>query len=111
MGNEKAVQINGITGKYCAPSCSTSSPCPAVPAPATAAAQCVVSDPNPPPSLCAVICVPGADFLKVGDGGCMTGASCQAIQGTGVCTYPDANAVSLVAVTKHDMTGVDLKPV
>jgi len=88
---EKAVQINGINGKYCAPSCSTSSPCPAVPAPATAAAQCVVSDPNPPPSLCAVICVPGADFLKSGDGGCMTGASCQAIQGTGVCTYPDSS--------------------
>jgi len=91
---EKAVQINGISGKYCAPSCSTSAPCPAVPAPATAAAQCVVSDPNPPPSLCAVICVPGADFLKSGDGGCMTGASCQAIQGTGVCTYPDSKGTT-----------------
>jgi len=94
LPNEKPVQINGISGKYCAPSCSTSSPCPAVPAPATAAAQCVVSDPNPPPSLCAVICVPGADFLKSGDGGCMTGASCQAIQGTGVCTYPDATGTT-----------------
>ena len=41
-----------------------------------------------------MICVPGADFLKSGDGGCMTGASCQAIQGTGVCTYPDATGTT-----------------
>jgi hypothetical protein len=38
-----------------------------------------------------VICVPGADFLAVGSGGCMPGAACQAIQGTGVCTYADTN--------------------
>jgi len=101
---EKAVQINGINGKYCAPSCSTSAPCPAVPAPATAAAQCVVSDPNPPPSLCAVICVPGADFLKAGDGGCMTGASCQAIQGTGVCTYPDSNPTTFAFNLSLDLS-------
>jgi len=31
-------------------------------------------------------------MLKVGDGGCMPGADCQAIQGTGVCTYADSNA-------------------
>lgn len=104
LPNEKAVQINGINGKYCAPSCSTSAPCPAVPAPATAAAQCVVSDPNPPPSLCAVICVPGADFLKAGDGGCMTGASCQAIQGTGVCTYPDSNPTTFAFNLSLDLS-------
>lgn len=86
-------------------------PAPPSPAPATAAAQCVVSDPNPPPSLCAVICVPGLEFLKAGDGGCMTGASCQAIQGTGVCTYPDSNAVSSVAVTKHELTAIGLERV
>jgi hypothetical protein len=92
LPDEKAVQINGITGKFCSPSCSTSSPCPPVPAGTTATPQCVVQDPSPPPSQCAVICVPGASFLKVGDGGCMPGAACQAIQGTGVCTYADTNA-------------------
>lgn len=99
LPNEKAVKINGITGTYCAPSCSTSSPCPACTTCSGAAPQCAVSDPNPPPSLCAVICTPGLEFLKVGDGGCMAGASCQAIQGTGVCTYPDSTA----SATAHNL--------
>ena len=90
--DEKAVKINGVTGSYCAPHCSASSPCPAVPAGTTAAPQCVVEDPSPPPSLCAVICTPGLEFMKSGDGGCMPGASCQSIQGTGICTYPDSSA-------------------
>jgi len=93
LADEKAVQINGITGKFCSPSCSSSSPCPPVPAGTTATPQCVVQDPSPPPTQCAVICVPGLEhMLKVGDGGCMPGADCQAIQGTGVCTYADSNA-------------------
>ena len=95
LPDEKAVTINGISGSYCAPHCSASAPCPAVPAGTTAAPQCVVSDPSPPPSLCAVICVPSMEWLKVGSGGCMPGAACQAIQGTGVCTYPAANKAQI----------------
>lgn len=81
--NEKAVNINGITGSYCAPSCSASSPCPPPPAGATAQGQCVVEvPPSQQPSLCALICKPGVDGM------CPSGAACQSIQGTGICTYP-----------------------
>merc|ERR1719272_2175512 len=104
--DEKAVQINGIPGKYCAPHCSASAPCPSVPAGTTAAAQCVVSDPNPPPSLCAVICVPSMEWLEAGSGGCMPGAACQAIQGTGVCTYADTNAQTFAFNLKLDFDAI-----
>ena len=85
--DEKAVQITGITGSYCAPSCSASSPCPAAPAGTTAQPQCVVEQPpSSQPSLCALICQPGSGLF--GDGGCPAGATCQSIQGEGVCTFP-----------------------
>lgn len=83
--DEKAVSITGVTGTYCAPHCSASKPCPAPPAGAGAMGQCVVEEPgSPTPSLCALICKPGVA------GQCPTGAACQSIQGTGICTWPSA---------------------
>jgi len=88
LADEEAVSITGVTGKFCSPACSSSSPCPAVPAGTTAQAQCVVETPgSQTPNHCAIICKPGLEFLAVGDGGCMSGATCQPIQGTGICTY------------------------
>ena len=47
----------------------------------TAVGQCVLETPGTPqPSQCALICHPSV-------GGCPKGASCQPIQGLGVCTY------------------------
>ena len=81
--DEKAVQITGVSGSYCAPSCSASQPCPPVPANVQGKAQCVVEQPpSSQPSLCAIICQPG------GAGQCPTGATCQSIQGEGICTFP-----------------------
>lgn len=83
---EEEVRISGLTGSYCAPSCSTSSPCPAAPAGVTAKPQCVVDKPpSKTPTLCALVCVPGTGLL--GDGGCPAGATCEPIQGTGVCMF------------------------
>jgi len=65
-----------------------------VPAPRPSGVCGVPREDRPPgPSVSvAVICTPGLEFMKSGDGGCMPGASCQSIQGTGICTYPDSSA-------------------
>jgi len=79
---ETALQITGVTGSFCSPSCSASSPCPGAPAGAAAQGQCVLDKPpSKTPSNCALICKPGAA------GQCPAKATCQSIQGTGICTY------------------------
>lgn len=79
---EKPVQISGVSGDYCAPSCA-SGPCPA--SPSSAKAECVVETPGSgKPTLCALICTPGVET-----GECPGDATCKAIQGTGICTYDD----------------------
>jgi hypothetical protein len=78
---ESAIQITGVTGSFCSPSCSASAPCPGAPAGAAAKPQCVLEKPpSKTPSNCALICSQAA-------GQCPTGATCQSIQGTGICTY------------------------
>jgi len=81
--DEEAIQITGIQGSYCAPSCSSTTACPTdVPAGTTATPECVVETAgSSSPTLCALICDPSS-------GGCPSGSTCKPIQGVGVCTYP-----------------------
>jgi hypothetical protein len=90
--DESPVQISGVSGDFCAPSCSSSQPCPDAPAGAQAQAQCAINqNGSKTPTLCALICKPQAS------GQCPRGASCQAIQGSGICTFPSAVAHSMLA--------------
>jgi hypothetical protein len=81
--NESKVSISGLPGAFCSPSCGPATPCPKdTHFGATAEGQCVLeTQGHSQPSQCALICKPGA-------GGCPRGASCQPIQGLGICTYP-----------------------
>merc|ERR1719182_697710 len=83
--SEEAVQIQGVAGRYCAPKCSSSSPCstnyPSGVSGATKG-ECVVESPGSgSPDLCALICDPSSSS------GCPDKASCKPIQGLGLCTY------------------------
>jgi len=81
-GTETKVQITGVAGDFCSPVC-TGNTCPAGDGSFTARPSCVLeTQGSPTPTQCALICVPGDDAA------CPAGASCQAIQGEGVCTYP-----------------------
>jgi len=84
--DEKAVELTGVPGAFCAPSCSSSAPCPTdVPDGASARPMCCISTQgSAPPSLCALICSPAGASSQ-----CPDGAGCQAIQTSGVCTYLD----------------------
>lgn len=83
---EMAIQILGLSGDFCSPTCSVSSPCPTdVPAGTTATPQCALSAQGSASATnCALICDPNA-----ATSGCPTNASCKAISGTGLCTYDD----------------------
>lgn len=83
MAGESSVSIGGVPGAFCSPSCGPATPCPKDSHfGATAQGQCVLETPgHNTPTQCALICKPGA-------GGCPRGASCQPIQGLGICTYP-----------------------
>lgn len=81
MSGEEAVQIQGVTGDFCSPSCA-SGPCPTdVPTGTTAMPECALeTQGSSKPSRCALICESSSK--------CPTGASCQMVQGTiGLCTY------------------------
>ena len=77
---EDAVQITGVKGSFCSPSCSTSSPCPTdVPDGATAKPTCALSKGgSPSPSACALICKPSGPTTQ-----CPAKASCKKIQTVG----------------------------
>lgn len=83
---ELAVQIEGIQGKFCSPSCSSSSPCPTdVPTGTTAAPECVLEAAgSSSPTNCALICNPSANPSQ---NGCPDKATCKPIQTVGICTY------------------------
>merc|ERR1711988_2098833 len=96
QASEEAVRVQGLSGAFCSPSCSTSQPCPAAPAGTTARPQCALEmQGSSSPTQCALICNPsdsGRKLLGGGGkgGGCPTGATCQPIQGIGICTYPSS---------------------
>jgi hypothetical protein len=79
----EAIQIQGVQGSICAPHCGVFAKCPTEGA-GSATPQCAIEKPpSKEPSLCALICQPGASPDQ-----CPTGASCKSIQTVGICTYP-----------------------
>lgn len=83
--DEQSVQVTGLSGDFCSPKCTGifKTKCPTdVPKGTTVTPQCALKT-TTGDKYCALICQPGSN-----DAGCPTGASCQAIQGTGLCTYP-----------------------
>merc|ERR1711937_227455 len=83
--DEKAVQVQGVSGDFCSPPCSSGS-CPTdVPSGDTAKPQCALQTPTGA-KYCALICTPSAFASNGANGECGTG-TCQAIQGAGLCTY------------------------
>jgi len=85
--DEQAVQVQGVTGAFCSPDC-TSSACPTdVPSGVTAAPQCALKS-TTGAKKCALICSATTDEASLRAGDAMCGeATCQPIQGTGICTY------------------------
>mmetsp|Transcript_26433 Transcript_26433/g.37267 ORF Transcript_26433/g.37267 Transcript_26433/m.37267 type:complete len:146 (-) Transcript_26433:1162-1599(-) len=87
--DESAFSIMGVPGSVCSPAC-TSNPCPTdVPDGVTATPTCALQNPASGDKYCALICDPTSSAtLRGSDGGGQCGpASCQPIQGTGICTY------------------------
>lgn len=78
---EKAIQVSGISGDFCAPACSAVGACPDAPAGVDGQAQCVLQSPTGD-RYCAILC---------NTGGCEPSAdmTCKPIQGLGICTYDD----------------------
>ena len=95
--DEAKVSISGVPGDFCSPECNPATPCPKdTHFGASAEGQCVLETPgHNQPSQCALICKPGA-------GGCPRGASCQPIQGLGICTYPAGPRGEDLEVTEED---------
>lgn len=80
--DEQPVQVQGVSGDFCSPQCKGTT-CPTDPPSASdAKPTCALTGPSG--KFCALVCTPGED------GACPTGASCQPIQGSGLCTYPGA---------------------
>jgi hypothetical protein len=82
--DETAFSIMGVAGSICSPTC-TDSPCPTdLPDGVTATPTCALQNPQTGDKYCALICAP--ENLRRGAGQCGA-ATCQPIQGTGICTY------------------------
>jgi hypothetical protein len=85
QAGEEPVRITGLSGSFCSPSCSASSPCPTDYPPGTGAGvqgECVLETPgSSQPTQCALICNPSDNDA------CPPKASCKAISGVGICTY------------------------
>lgn len=88
MSDEQAIKVTGVSGDFCSPDC-TSAACPTdVPSGVTAQPQCALKTSTGDDKKCALICSPTTDeaSLRAGDGACGK-ATCQPIQGVGLCTY------------------------
>merc|ERR1712134_48652 len=98
--DEKAVQVQGVSGDFCSPPCKNGS-CPTdMPKGDTATPTCALQTPTGG-KYCALICTPSEFANNGANGECGTG-TCQAIQGTGICTY----AASLEASESKALTVV-----
>ena len=92
--DEEAVKVTGISGSFCSPDCTNSS-CPTdVPSGVTAEPQCALKT-SSGDKACALICSASTDeaSLRAGDAECGE-ATCQPIQGTGICTYDNMGTSS-----------------
>ena len=90
--DEKKVQITGLKGDFCSPTCSTTAPCPTdVPAGTTATPTCALQTPGGTgPTQCALICKGNNEFTgqtELVDAKCPAKASCKPISTTAICTY------------------------
>jgi hypothetical protein len=88
LTDEQPVRIQGLSGDFCSPDC-TSTPCPTdVPTGVTAHPQCALKAASGNDKKCALVCSPSTEWasLRAGDAQCGT-ATCQPIQGVGICTY------------------------
>mmetsp|Transcript_13571 Transcript_13571/g.15496 ORF Transcript_13571/g.15496 Transcript_13571/m.15496 type:complete len:139 (+) Transcript_13571:122-538(+) len=98
MSDEKAVQVQGVSGDFCSPPCKGTS-CPTdMPSGDTATPQCALQMGSGGSKYCALICDPSGNGDECGTG------TCQSIQGLGICTYSvaegamiDATAVTAMA--------------
>jgi len=85
--DEEAVQVQGLSGSFCSPKCKGLfiKTCPAAPSGTSAQGKCILeASGSSSPTNCALVCQPGSN------GACPAGATCQAIQGTGICLYPES---------------------
>jgi len=95
LADEEAVQVQGVAGGFCSPSCTgfiVKNKCPTdEPAGATATPQCVLQDQSTGKKNCGLVCSPSAVIKdqKAADAQCGTNASCKSIQTVGLCTYDD----------------------
>jgi len=86
MADEQAVHVQGLSGDFCSPPCTSAGVCPKdVPSGDTAKPQCALRG-TAGSMYCALICTPSALASNGTNGECGTGA-CQNIQGVGICTY------------------------
>mmetsp|Transcript_363 Transcript_363/g.487 ORF Transcript_363/g.487 Transcript_363/m.487 type:complete len:145 (+) Transcript_363:199-633(+) len=88
--DETVLQIQGVPGVICAPKCADFMPCPSdLPDGVSATPQCALKD-QAGHQYCILMCSPGEESsnLRAGDGQCGPDATCQPVQGLGVCTYP-----------------------
>jgi C1A family cysteine protease len=101
--DEQAIQVQGVDGVFCSPSCSDSKACPAAPKSTHRGtkAQCILqAQGSSQPTNCALVCKPaskGEDetFLAKGKGRrCPSPAKCEPIQGTGLCMYPSDEKIA-----------------
>jgi hypothetical protein len=85
MSGEEAVQVTGISGDFCSPSCSAKKACPTdYPAGtgSTVKGECILEKAGASSATnCALVCPPSTKT------GCPTGAACQPISVIGICTY------------------------
>ena len=75
-----------VKGPVCSPTCSTSSPCPPVPAGVTSQGQCILEDSgSTTPNRCVIVCKSNdaeAGMTLLDAGVCPDKASCKPIQTT-----------------------------
>jgi KDEL-tailed cysteine endopeptidase len=83
--DEQAVEVQGVTGEICSPSCLAAA-CPTdVPAGTTVKPQCALQNPTGTMKLCTLICDPMGDDSQCGPATCEKDAQQPNI---GICTYP-----------------------
>merc|ERR1711939_865857 len=79
--DEIAAQVTGLSGAACFPECDASGGCPSdVPSGVTASPYCILQT-GDGSQYCALVC----SGLASGD--CDTGATCESLQGIGLCMY------------------------
>merc|ERR1719199_957714 len=100
MSDEEAVQVKGVPGDFCSPDCKSQA-CPTdVPSGVTAHPQCALKT-TTGDKRCALLCSPSTDeaSLRAGDAQCGS-ATCQPIQGVGLCTYSSMDQIFEVDLTQ-----------